>query len=171
MNSFVVEDGVAKIYSNSAWTNFSTGEMKSATAEKIDVTKTYILQYDVKIDPNYSKNETNVQNTLTFNYGSWGGSWASDCLSFAWDSSGNLGIYDSTPSSIGTKKTDIDADKFYTIETSFVPTLDDKKQATKITVTTSIIIGTETKQINQFEFSDLGSTFNGYCWDIYYPAN
>ena len=69
-----------------------------------------------------------------------------------------------------TKIIDIDDDKFYTIETSFVPNIVNN-QATKITVTTSIITDTETKQINTFEFNNLGDEFKGYCWDIYYPAN
>lgn len=170
VDTFTINDGIAVIYKNSAWSNFPVNNLEGATSSQIDTSKIYKLKYDIKIDPNYCRTTDSVLNTLTFNYGSWGASWASECLSFAIDELGNLGVYNSTPGVIGTKIADIDKDVFYTIETTFKPTGDND-----VVTSTSIIINGQSVEINKFTISDFvgttGNEFKGYCWDIYYPAN
>lgn len=162
VDSFIVSNGVAEIYRNSAWKHFNISYPE----------KTYEIKYDLKIDELYNrKTSDGVEKVLGFDFGERN-CWESRRLLFAKDGN-ELKVY--LNSFDDTNARTIQAGKVYTITITFSQSIinDEENQKNRLTVNVKVI-DPETNSVafGPVEFTSIGdSPFNSYYWDIYYSIN
>ena len=159
ITSFIVRNGMAEIYRNSAWKSF----------KNIDSTKEYEISYDLTIDENYNRKVSDgVNNALGFDFGESNTWVCARRLLFAKDGE-ELKVYlkDFSDSSAAV----IQPNKKYNVRISFEQTTLENNNY-QLSIIVSIFDSLSSSPVYSGSFShEAASPFNSYYWDIYYSVN